>query len=595
MASIERVKTKLGKKTIIKTPVRYAYFQPEYTRKEGKDKHGNNKFVYDKLTKLAPLLVDLKTGEAVEDKSLEGLAHKDAPYCPIASNSKDNPVKLNYSNRLRYFTAIEYISILEYKDTGNTVFTFLQRKTCWIRADGRVFHKEKVMIKLNIRKGGKTTITRNGVLCITNASITNALHIIMPLMRVKYIARYRGRVVLKKMFIKHFLGLDKMSAADFDRLSYSQLSQIYRVKQNPKLKDLPWNEEQLASIYRSAISLSEHGSTHVKQGERSVANVKVSLNRYLRRGDTKQAIEACFYGFAYPKSIKRVMLKTEPLEFEFESYKNIFDAVELLGVDNTRNLITNRDGSPNKDMIANPHYMEMLGLGFKLNQVSTFGRSYMRDILRMQSRLLEADYVLEFMPNMRDYHDYLMRQIFDLDRDRNRIRAIQNAKERLAQEERIALQIQKRKRLAIGYSAVDTSEQFERFEKDNYIFRSPTLANELVKVGKDLNICVSIYMEDFFLKKLDIVLVTKLNQQGGEKYIACLEVRRRSLVQAKLNSNSPVNSNGVVFKAVKAWASDRGIALACRDVGIQGSRYVEYKVADKDRVDFLQNIVLEVD
>lgn len=594
MASIERVKTKLGKKTIIKTPVRYAYFKPEYTKKDAKDKYGNNKFVYDNLNKLAPILVDLKTGKAVEDESLEGLEFRDSPYCPIAANSKDNPVKLEYSGRLRYFKGIEYISILEYKDTGNAVFTFLQRNTCWIRASGRVFYQEKVMIKLNIRKNGKTTLTRNGVLCITNASIASALYMIMPLMRVKYIARYRGRVVLKKMFIKHFLGVDKMSAKDFDRISYSELTQLYRVKQNPKLKDLPWSEEQLTSIYRSAISLSEHGSTHVQQGTRSVANVKVSLNRYLRRGDTKQAIEACFYGFVYPKSIRRVLLKTEPLEFSFENYKDIFDSVGLYGVDNTRNLITNRDGSPDKNMIDNPHYMEMLEMGFSLHQVKTFGRSYMRDILNMRNRLLTAEYLLEFMPNMRDYHDYLMGKIIELDRERNRLRAIENAEQRRAWEERNALEIQKRKRLAVGYSTIDTSEQVERFEHGEYVFRSPTLAHELIKVGSDLNICVSMYMEDFFLKKLEIVLVTTINQEGREKYIACLELRKQSLVQAKLNSNRPVRNIATVFKAVKAWASDSQIVLACEDMAISNSRYVDFNAADQERVDFLQNVLLDV-
>lgn len=588
MATIERVKTKLGKKTIIKTPIRYAYFQPAYTRVEGTGKKKVDKFIPDNGRELVPLLVDLKTGKAVEDEGLLNLTESDANPCPFATNSKENPVVLEYGNRMRYFEAIEYISILEYKDTGNTVFTFLKRKTCWLRSKERVFHKNKIMYKLNIRKGGKTTITKNGMPCLTNASINSVFMDIMPLMRVKYIARYRGRVILKKMFTKHFLGLDKMSAADFDRLSYSELTALYRVKQNPKLYDLPWQEAELASIYRSSISLSEFESVHVNEGERSVANIKVSLNRYLRRGDTKQAIEACFFGFVYPKSIRRVLMKTEPLEFTFKNYKAIAEVIETHGVDNARNLITNNDGSPNKGMIGNPHYIELLAIGFSLNQIRRYGRGFMRDTLTMRERLIDNGHTLDFMPNMREYHDYLMRLVIELDRERNELREIENIERRREWEKRNAGLIQRRKRLDIGYSTIDTSEQIPRFEADGFIFRSPVLASELTKVGNDLNICVGMYKEDFFLGRLDIVLVTKLNEAGGEKYVACLEIKRQQLVQAKLNSNRSVYSNRPLMKTVSSWAIKNGINLACEDVGVRFSEYVEFNPDNQERVDFLK-------
>ena len=588
VASIERIKTKLGKKTVLKFPVRYAYFIPEYTKKKSK-KNAEDVFEYDDRQVLLPIFVDLKTGESFEDESLLSLHEREAPPCSVAANSKDNPLKLEYSNKLRFSNAIEHISILEYKDTGNVTFTFIKQKKCWIRASGKVFNKETTIYKLTIRFGGKTTMTKNGVLCLTNKELTRVFMEILPLMRTKYIARYRGYVILKKMFIKYFLGVDKMSAAEFDRISYSRLNALYRVKQNAKLSDLPWDEEALASIYRSKLSLGSEYTEDVGEGERSVANVKVSLNRYLRRGDTKQAIEACFFGFTYPKSIKKVLLKTMPLEFKYKDYKNIAVVIERYGVDNARNLISNHDGTPNKDMIGNPHYIEMLELGFSLAQVAQYGRGYMKDTLSMRNRLLQEGHALEFIPNIREYHDYLMGLVIELDRERNEQRRAANAQQRAEWDIRNAERIKRRKRLELACLAVDTSEQVVCFEDNDFTFRSPTVAKELTKVGSSMNICVGMYIEDFFLGKLDIVLVTKVDVNGQEKYVACLEIRRKKLVQAKLNSNRKVNSNKQLMKSLKLWAVARDIKLASDDVGIRNCSYVEYNPINKERLAFLED------
>lgn len=594
MASIERIKTKLGKKTVIKFPVRYAYFIPRFTKKPSKKKGGKDEFEYDFMGELKPLVVDLKTGVAVENDDLcykegyeQDLDVGREPYCPIAANSKDNPVAFNYYKGVRYVKAVQFISILEYKDTGNVCFTFVESNIGWVRSTGRVFNKTTTIYKLTIRHGGKTTLTRDGALLLTNEHIREALRKIIPLMRIKYIARYRGYVILKKMFIKHFLGVEKMSAREFDVLSYQELISIYRVKQNPKLHDLPWSEKDLCGIYRSSLALGSRAANTTKDGERSVSNVKVSLNRYLRRGDTKKAIDACFYGFSYPKSIRRILMKTQPLEFKYKCYENIATIIERYGVDNARNLFTNSDGSPNKDMIANPHYIEMLDLGFSLAQVRQTDRAWMRDTLQMRERLINEGFTLEFNPNINAYHRYLMEIVIDLDREERARRAVRNEEERLLIEQRRAIKREKQRRLEEAYTTIDTSEQSPRFEHEGFVFRSPVNAAELNQVGSKLNICVSMYKEDFFLGRLDIVLVTKQNIEGIEKYIACIEVKRKQIVQAKLNSNRPVQINKPLMKSVRAWAKKQDLALACSDVGKRHNNYVEDNAEIQERVEQL--------
>lgn len=588
VASIERFKTKLGRKTVLNFSVRYAYFIPTFIKKPSKKPNNEDIFEYDDKGLLKPLVVDLKTGEAVEDESIYNIEENPARYCPIASNSRDNPVRFDYFNKLRSVTVINYISILEYKDTGNVCITFIETETCWVRSTGRVFNNNSVVYKLTIRHGAKTTLTKDGLLLLTNEQIIKAIKKIIPLMRTKYIARYRGYVILRKVFIKHFMGVDKMSAKDFDLISYGQLVTMYRVKQNAKLHQLPWSEEDLASIYRTAISINSEAATEVSEGERSVANVKVSLNRYLRRGDTKKAIEACFYGFAYPKSIKRVLLKTKPLEFKYKDYENIKTVIERYGVDNARNLFTHGDGSPNKDMIGNPYYMEMLELGFSFAQVRRSNRTWMKDTLDMRRRLLQEGFAPEFNPNIRDYHNYLMALVIEIDREQNANRAARNAENRREWEERRLIEISRRKRLELGYSSIDTSEQVTRSEIDNYIFRSPVNAAELSIVGSRLKICVGMYKEDFFLKRLDIVLVTTITPDGKEKYIACLEIRGKSVVQAKLNSNRPVSANNPLMRSIRAWMLTEKIKVATDDILQRWHEYVDYNLPNKERIEFLQ-------
>lgn len=596
MATIERVKTKLGKKTIIKTPIRYAYFIPEFTKVECTDENGKKISLWQHQHGLTPLVVDLKTGLAVEDETIIDTKKKVGAPCSTAANSRENPAKFVSRKKLRFTNCIEYISILEYKETGNAVFTFLKRKNCWLRTSGKTFHQDDVMYKLTIRKGGKTTLTKNGVLCLTNNSIKEVLRDIIPLMKIKYIARYRGYVILKKMFIKYFFGVEEMSAKEFEAITYSEIISLYRVKQNPKLDDLPWSETELASIYGKDIILYESNiaDIDIEAGERRVGNVKVSLNRYLRRGDTKKAIDACFFGFSYPKSIRRVLMKTKPLEFKYNAYKAIADLIELCGTDNARNLISEQDGTPRRHMIANPHYMRMLELGFSLAQISQHDQGYMKDVIRMHDRLIHEEYLLEFRPNIREYHDYLMQLVIELGREENERRAIRNAEQRRLWEIKHADAIAMRRRLNEAYINIDTSEQIPRFEADGFVFRSPANAIELDRTGDKLNICVGMYKEDFFLGRLDIVLVTNIKEDDTEKYIACLEIKRKKLVQAKLNSNRSVKANPELMKTLRLWAKEQGFLLLCSDVGTDYYEYVEENPTIPERMAILEGKVLDI-
>ena len=260
--------------------------------------------------------------------------------------------------------------------------------------------------------------------------------------------------------------------------------------------------------------------------------------------------------------------------------------IESQGVDNARNFISNADGSPNRTNIENWYYMALLRIGFSWQQITLHSRGYMRDIVNMHEDLTGEGYELILTPNLKDYHDYLMGLSLELEEHRDRIRNAVDA-EWQERDDDIQNSSQKtRRRYELGYKEINTSEQMPFFETENLIFRSPKNTNELIEVGRKMNICVGQYRSDFFLGKLDIVLVTKIQEDSTEKYISCLEVKRRSLVQAKMNSNRAALRSLPLMKAIKKWAIEHKIKLACSDVG-KKDYWIDDDLPRKDRIAFL--------
>ena len=597
MVTIEKQQTELGRKTIIKMPIRYGYFKPEY-KMVTEDKKTGEKLKNVKFEELdrgrVAVLVDLKTGKECERNELARPSVEQRRMCSIELNSETNPAPMVYKNKTRCVTAIGYISVLEYKDSHSAVFTFLERDSFWVRSTGRVFFGKPTMYQLTIREGKKSTLTKDNIAILSNIDINNFFSILVGIVGRKYIAHHRGSARVNRLFTKYFFGGKLPDGKTYKNIGLNTLTEIYRVKQNPKLSDLPWSEYELGSIYRHDISITkENGRRRAKRGERSVSNVKTSLNRYLLRGDTKQAIEACFFGYKYPKSIKKVLLKTHPLEFEYINYKNLNDMVEKYGVDETRNLITNADGTPNRGILGNVFLPELMELGFSLKQIARVNRSYSYDILYMKNDLDQEGLVVNFVPNITEYHDRLLARTRQHEaealRQRRRLmeeRYYNNNGETWREVESIQQREQRERRLKLekAYAEVDTSQDVPLFRAGGFVFRSPKNTAELRRVGDNLNICVDTdgYLERFFEGSLGIVLVTKVNEKGLEKYKVCIETRRQQIIQAKMNSNKTVIHNKALFEAVCDWAAEYQYGLTSADVGGY-DRYIDYNEEILDR------------
>ena len=183
MVNIEKIKTELGRKTIIKMPIRYAYYQPEYVPKEDEE---HDEYPYKTLP---PELVDLQTATVTEVPNLnKEIRHQ--VLCNTHFNSEDNPIKASYYSRMRIFKAIQYISVLEYKNTKNAVFTFLQSEVCFVKSKKRVFYQKPVTYQLTVRNDGKTTLTKNGKALLTNRQIERFFAMVVIMIVRMYFARH---------------------------------------------------------------------------------------------------------------------------------------------------------------------------------------------------------------------------------------------------------------------------------------------------------------------------------------------------------------------------------------------------------------------
>lgn len=97
---------------------------------------------------------------------------------------------------------------------------------------------------------------------------------------------------------------------------------------------------------------------------------------------------------------------------------------------------------------------------------------------------------------------------------------------------------------------------------DQVRFFLPTRNAELQAGSREFRNCVKTYAERVHRGECQIVYMT--DDRG--KLVACLEVRRGKLVQAKLKFNKPVRQDGAVNGAVVDWCERAGLEVATYDV-----------------------------
>lgn len=468
-------------------------------------------------------------------------------YEGVFSNSTESPLAIHNNSRTRLYEAsfLSYYSIMYYKDTGNIGINYTIKTLGLSLKNKRAFTVKKDFYTLYIEKeSGKPSMFKNKKFCYTNKSLDSAFKELFTLVRGEKIKELD---LLRTALEEYFLPIDYGKSPKYFYKDHISLFYLYRVKRSYRfLKDLPWNQEALFKLYA--------GTFHLRDEDLAKQREKILVQ--LRKGNTKKAVNLCFHGYDYPKSIKKILISQGPLKYPEQLYKFLVDAIDKYGVDLVRNCL-----------LAAPDTFESLldciDLGFSpkhVLNVAAVDHHILRDVLRLHGMVSERVQVT-FNPNLRDYHDYLD-HIYRTLNTRNRNFGVDYTE---------------------VFESVDTSKEYEEVSTDKYIFRSPKTANELILVGRDLNICVGSYRKHFFVKTLDIVLVTDLENN----YVGCIEINFNHVVQAKLKYNRKFSSNADVYSAMVDWMELMEVIPHTIDLGEGDFKYIPNMLPDKKRDNLL--------
>lgn len=339
------------------------------------------------------------------------------------------------------------------------------------------------------------------------------------------------------------------------------------LKANPAFYDLPFNEIQLLGLYNNL----KYGW---KKEPELAQNLRESILAPLLVGDTRTAVNACFFGYVFPPSIKKLLLKTGLLTFPKYVYAAIHHCVEKAGVDKTLLFISdvNKAGEPDLSIIDNCVLLGALAEGFNIDIIKKLQKSgdvksllhekfkLIEDTMTMYERLQQANVPLVFASkNINRAHDYLANLYT--------FHANVNSKAEMS-----------------AIEAMDTSQQSVRYEAGEYVIRSPYTASELVKVGIAMCHCVAVYIQRFYYRQIDILLLTNTNGS----YLGCIEVFDGHVMQAKLKHNKPLYRNTEYLAVVKNYIKENHLLTTTTDLGEDcplhplKTKVLPYK--DKERV-----------
>lgn len=99
-------------------------------------------------------------------------------------------------------------------------------------------------------------------------------------------------------------------------------------------------------------------------------------------------------------------------------------------------------------------------------------------------------------------------------------------------------------------------------QTDRLKFFLPKESLELLAAGHNLNNCVASYSQSVAKNQEHIVLVT----DDDGKLVACLGIRDRQLIQAKIKNNAPVKKESEINQAVIEWANAAKLQINTHDV-----------------------------
>lgn len=442
-----------------------------------------------------------------------------------------------WKQTLYTYSYVRHCNLTEFPDTKNRSLTIIY-KTLASKTGEIIFVKSLDKFQLYVEEEtGKLTITKNKRLVYTSRGLREALDII--------IKAGRTTQVIYDFLLEVFkVGLE----AGESTCNIESMLPQYRVSRNLNLVDLPWDDLSLRKIYFFP--------------DEDMGTARQRMNYYLRKGDTKKATEACFYGNSYPKSIHKLMIMYGPYKAPKSWYDNVSSVIPVLGVDATRNLI-NKAMMYDSATLMNPNVFELLHRGFNITDINYNIHDMCNDIVNMESAPGIDTSEIPPTKNLKDYHDALVVLI-----------------------EVIRKKGDPKTKIFVANSIHNPELEYVN---SSYEFKCAEFASDLYLIGKMLHNCVHSYSSDAFTGRCSIVT---MHEKDEPRPLVCIELRGNHIVQAKLNYNKPVFTDPVVLASIIEWAEGKDLVLNCRDTfnGEGTFSHIPYPVVegDPDRVALME-------
>lgn len=456
------------------------------------------------------------------------------------------------NNRHSYIgSAIVHIGVMKHEITSNITMTFIAKDFYGSGDTNTGDLKVKKTYKLFMSRNEPYSLYCNGDICSSIASIERFFGLIKPIISEVKGSENKYHHVLASTFRENFF--DKPT-----EVNLSTLTAYYRVKRNIRLKDLPWDSQQLTALYKSATA-----TTNNRRGRLSgYMDRRCLINRYLSLGNTKKAVDACFYGFTFARSVRRLLIKMGPRAYNQGFYIAVSDALKHNDINNVLSLLSWYAESYNADNIDTcsvdcMNGLAALTLGFSVRQIKRTEARIISDTVKMHDMLSKENIQVVFINHIQEYH-----------------RALSIAL--------IHHNVSTLNPMMVLYMSIPTSGEDHPYSVGKYVVRRPITASELDYIALDTDTCVGSYMELFFKGLIDIFVI--VNEDG--EYVAILEVMQRHIVQAKLTHNRKVIDDAEVYDVVSEWAQAMHFKQSCNDLGANNKR-VGFNTPIRERLELI--------
>lgn len=497
--------------------------------------------------------------------------------CNVLFNARGNAIGMYQTN-----VRTRYINKIVSHNTSATEMTFYFRVASCRVSGGCFINTNDTEFTISTNEVGYPTFKRDGQITDDMFDLIDLMELLEGQFYYKkgysmhrdYVPIYR---ILEPVINDWVVG--KSMSRDYHVTIADRLKeQMYNFENGPSYDDLPFSQIELVGLYNQ-YKYWWNGAPAWG------VEMRQKVSRAIAHKDSRAAVDECFYGYVFPNSIRKLLIKAGLLRFNVGVYRLIDKAIKRHGVDRTRDFITDPAKGGALDVAMLQHRRILLAtfaLGWEVIEHRRLQRLQSKD-RETKRRLRDKDVLLD---DAIDMYDYLIDKNADFELQSRNVKEI---------HDQLAPIYTAYKATEWGsemdaLKTVSTADQLKPLHVGEFTFRSPFVAYELITVGREMRHCVSAYATSFYYKNLDIALLVR-----DDEYLVCLEIRGEHVVQAKMRFNIPVRENPEYVELVKQFMALNGLIMATSD--INGSmkdswvRYQELSIPkDSDRVAKVQAI-----